>query len=194
VKDFTLNRPFAQAFHIFHSEKPLRVHSSRRPSFLMPPITALLHAANDSLRLGRALETIYPCDEIVVVDHNSTDATVHVAREYGARVVSAENNATAADYLNFAAHDWIFCLAPNEALTEALAASLFEWRNLPANKMRTKSGAVFLLEETKSGWQEISTPQTRLVPRNWKQWENLLAVNDAIATPLEGKLLRFTFP
>ena len=31
----------------------------------MPPITALLHTKNDSLGLGRALETLLPCSEIL---------------------------------------------------------------------------------------------------------------------------------
>ena len=53
----------------------------------MTSITALLHTKNDALRLGRALETLYACDDILIVDHGSRDATVRVAREYGARVV-----------------------------------------------------------------------------------------------------------
>ena len=47
----------------------------------MPSITALLHTENDALRLGRALETLYTCDDILIVDYGSRDATVRVARE-----------------------------------------------------------------------------------------------------------------
>ena len=56
----------------------------------MPSITALLHTENDALRLGRCLETLYPCDYIHVVDHGSQDGTVPLAREYGARVIAAQ--------------------------------------------------------------------------------------------------------
>ena len=160
----------------------------------MPPITALLHTTNDALRLGRALETLYPCDEIVIVDHNSSDATLRVAREYGARVVPAIDGSAAAYYLNLAAHDWVFCVAPNESLTEGLAATLFEWSSLASNAVTAKAGAVFLLAEIKSGWQEVIAPETRLVPRNWKSWQNILPENCPNATPLDGKLLRFVFP
>ena len=55
----------------------------------MTSITALLHTENDALRVGRVLETLYPCDQILVVDHGSRDASVRIAREYGARVVDA---------------------------------------------------------------------------------------------------------
>ena len=48
----------------------------------MPSITALIHTSNDALRLGRLLETLYPCDTIVVVDHRSQDKTLRLAREY----------------------------------------------------------------------------------------------------------------
>jgi glycosyltransferase involved in cell wall biosynthesis len=57
----------------------------------MPPITALLHTTNDALRLGRALETLLPCAEIIIVDHHSADATRRIARDYGARIVTADS-------------------------------------------------------------------------------------------------------
>jgi hypothetical protein len=33
----------------------------------MPKITALLHTHNDALRLGRALDSLRPCDEVLVI-------------------------------------------------------------------------------------------------------------------------------
>ena len=94
----------------------------------MNSITALLHTQNDALRLGRCLETLYPCDEILVVDHGSQDGTVSVAREYGARVVRAAEGTAAEHYLRLAfgtpTAPWVLCLDPRESLTESLAASL----------------------------------------------------------------------
>src|SRR6266496_5227348 len=95
----------------------------------MASITVLLHTENDALRLGRALETVYACDDILVVDHASRDATVCVAREYGATVLAAVPGASPEEYLRFARPGWILCLDPREALTERLAASLFEWKS-----------------------------------------------------------------
>ena len=57
----------------------------------MPRSRQLLHTENDALRLGRLLETLYPCDEILIVDHGSFDATSQVAREYGARIIAGSH-------------------------------------------------------------------------------------------------------
>lgn len=94
----------------------------------MTSITVLLHTFNHALQLGRALETLYPCDEILIVDHHSQDATLHIAREYGARILQASSNCTPDQYWRRASFDWILCLQPDESLTEALAASLYEWK------------------------------------------------------------------
>jgi len=94
----------------------------------MPSITALLHTFNHALQLGRALETLYPCDEILIVDHDSQDATQRIAREYGARIVQASSGSTPDRYWRLSSFDWILCLEPDESLTEALAASLYEWK------------------------------------------------------------------
>ncbi len=162
----------------------------------MPLISALLHTRNDALRLGRALETLYPCDEILVVDHGSRDATVRVAHEYGARVVAAKPGAPPGHYARSVGPGWILCLDPRESLTESLAASLFEWKSesLPAGPSNTIPFSVFLREETAAGWIEIPHPQTRLVPRNWERWEGRLPAFEPSATPLEGELLRFVLP
>jgi glycosyltransferase involved in cell wall biosynthesis len=187
----------------------------------MASITALLHTENDALRLGRALETLYACDDILIVDHGSRDATVRIAREYGARVLDAitESSPTEAspeEYLRTAANSarsrpsasprWILCLDPRESLTEKLAASLFEWKSESFHTQvshtqasHTQASAppafsVFLREETAQGWLQVPTAQTRLVPETWNVWNGRLPVHAASALALEGELLRFVFP
>jgi glycosyltransferase involved in cell wall biosynthesis len=165
----------------------------------MPSITALLHTHNDALRLGRCLETLYPCDEIYVVDRGSTDGTSEVAREYGARVVMAESSRMPQHRLTFvgstpstsSAANWILCLDPRESLSEALAASLYAWKSEQVN---AAAFSVFIREETLSGWISHRTPQTRLVPPDWQHWDSTLPRHEASSVDLEGELLRFTFP
>lgn len=187
----------------------------------MASITALLHTENDALRLGRALETLYACDEILIVDHGSRDATVRIAREYGARVLDASTESSPEEYLRTAANSahprpsasprWILCLDPRESLTEKLSASLFEWKSesfhTQASHTRTShtqtsqtqasappAFSVFLREETAQGWLQVPTAQTRLVPETWNVWNGRLPVHAASALALEGELLRFVFP
>ena len=161
----------------------------------MPSITALLHTKNDGLRLGRALETLYACDDILVVDHSSRDCTVRIAREYGARVAEASAGFATQDYLRFARAGWILILDPCESLTEKLAASLFEWKSELLQTAGSLSAfSVFLREETAQGWMEVSAPQTRLVPLNWRFWNGRFPVQETSARALEGEVLRFVFP
>jgi hypothetical protein len=160
----------------------------------MPPFTALLHTANDALRLGRALETLFPCSEIIVVDHHSVDATQRVAREYGSRIVLADN-ATVSRYLDLARHDWVLCLNTAESLTEALQASLFEWSLLPAAAVAgAQAFSVLAREQVGEDWRDFPAPETRLVPRNWTFWSGRLPAHQPSAVALEGALLRFAFP
>lgn len=161
----------------------------------MPSITALLHTENDGLRLGRALETLYACDDLLIVDHGSRDSTLRVAREYGARVVEASAGFSSQEYLQFARSEWILNLDPCESLTEKLAASLFEWKSESLQTASSVSGfSVFLREETARGWVEVSATQTRLVPQDWGLWNGRFPVEQPSAHALEGEVLRFVFP
>jgi len=160
----------------------------------MPAITALLHTQNDALRLGRCLETLYPCEHILVVDHGSRDETVSVAREYGARVVDAVPGASPAQYFRSSDPGWIFCLDPHESVSESLAASLYECKAQPAGIPPTPAFSVFLREEREEGWIQVPVAQTRLVPPDWNRWERGFPSADPSALTLEGELLRFVFP
>jgi len=158
----------------------------------MPALTALLHTSNDALRLGRCLETVYPCDQIVVVDHHSSDETLTVARHYGARVVRASAKKGYDLPRQLVPDTWILCLDPRESLSETLAASLYEWKLGPHE--RDKTAYVFRVrEETSSGWQDAA-PETRLVPANWEHWSGRFPATMTAGIPLDGALLRFDFP
>jgi len=157
----------------------------------MPPFTALLHTHNDALRLGRALETLFAGSEILIVDHHSKDATRRVAREYGARVVEADENGEPKDYARLASHEWILCLQANESIHEGLQASLYEWRSQASAAAPVFS--MFVREETPQGWVHLPAPETRLIPRTWDRWNGRLPARESEAIALDGELLRFAF-
>ena len=163
---------------------------------MMPLLTALLHTNNDALRLGRCLETLYPCDQVLIVDHGSQDDTVRIAREHGAHVVLAIADASSNAYARHVAPGWILALDPRESLTEGLAASLFELREewKVAGNIPAQAYSVFLREETADGWIDVPTPETRLVPHTWNNWNRNLPLREPSAMALAGELLRFAFP
>jgi len=156
----------------------------------MPKITALLHTENDGLRLGRALEMLFPCDEILIVDHDSQDATLDIARAYGARILPAKPGIS---YSDSARGDWIFALDPRESITESLAASLFEWKaeSIPEN---VRAFSMYRRDETIEGWISNPIAHTRLVRANWNRWAGHFPETDVSAVALEGHLLHFVFP
>ncbi|HXZ26835.1 MAG TPA: hypothetical protein VEG08_02430 [Terriglobales bacterium] len=157
----------------------------------MPKITALLHTFDDAARLGRALDSLRPCDQILVVDHASRDATRKVARQHGAQVIRAVPGVEGGAYAIDADHDWILCLLPSEALSEALEASLLEWKQGDPDEFL--GFAVNLREETEGGWRNLPA-ETRLVNRTATVWTSILPPPGPARHALPGDLLRFRNP
>ena len=92
-------------------------------------ISGVVITLDEERSLARAIHSMAFCDEIVVVDSGSTDRTVEIARELGARVVTREWTGYA-EQKNFAAsqasHDWILSLDADEEVSPALARSVRE--------------------------------------------------------------------
>ena len=157
----------------------------------MPEITALLHTANDAARLGRALDSLRPCDQILVVDHGSQDSTCEVAQQHGAQVLQALPGVEGGAYAVDADNDWILCLLPSEALSEALEASLLEWKQGDPDELT--GFAVNIREETETGWRVLAA-ETRLVNRAAATWTGVLPPHGPAVHELAGDLLRFRSP
>ena len=88
------------------------------------PLTATVITFNESANIRAALESVSWADEIVVVDSESTDDTVAIARGFTDTVIvrpwpgySAQKNFAAEQ----AAHDWILSLDADERISPALA-------------------------------------------------------------------------
>lgn len=169
----------------------------------MAKVTALIHVHNDEQRIGRALDSLRPCDEVLVIDHGSTDRTRKVARQHGAEVKKGVPGVNHGVYAIDARYDWVLCLLPNEALSEALEASLFLWKDqqeTASDKPQqdkhapdVPSYSIRVREETAEGWKELP-PETRLVNRKKVNWPEDLPPNDPDSEPLAGDILRFSNP
>jgi len=159
----------------------------------MPAITGIVHTCNDEMRIGRALETLRLCDEILIVDHGSRDQTLQIARAYGVsiRTVEGEDAAAAA---SAAKSDWVLCLQPSESISEGLEASLYEWKLYEARDLSEIDGGAMCVREEEGGrWTEFP-PELRLVRRTWNCWEGPLPIGKRQWKLLQGDLLRFRQP
>lgn len=154
----------------------------------MPKISAIIHAHNDAHRLGRTLETLRPCDEIIVVDHSNDGETAKLAREYGASVRKAILGVEGGAYAMNTRHEWVLCLRPDETISEGLEAALFEWKS---SKPGTAAGyRLSIREQNAKGWNQVP-PETRLVNRAKLNWKDELPPTTSNTPKLEGDLLRF---
>ncbi|MBT0665563.1 glycosyltransferase family 2 protein [Geobacter pelophilus] len=90
-------------------------------------LSVVIIALNESRRIAGCLESVQWADDIVVVDSGSTDGTVELARNYGARVhdvpwIGFGPQKQAA--VNLAAYDMVFNIDCDERVTPELAEEI----------------------------------------------------------------------
>jgi glycosyltransferase involved in cell wall biosynthesis len=92
-------------------------------------VSVLLLTYNEEINLSRCLNALTWCDDVVVVDSGSTDATVSIAKTFGARVLTRTFDNFAAQR-NFGLdtadlrHDWVLHLDADEVVTDVFLATL----------------------------------------------------------------------
>src|SRR5690242_15504604 len=88
-----------------------------------PTVSVLLPTYNCAPIVRATLETIKWADEILVVDSFSTDGTLDICREYGARIIQHEY-IQSANQKNWAipqaAHEWVLQIDTDEVLEPGL--------------------------------------------------------------------------
>jgi glycosyltransferase involved in cell wall biosynthesis len=93
----------------------------------MLQLSAIVITRNEAENIGACLESVAFCDERIVVDCGSTDATVEIARQKGARVeyhawrgFGPQKNYA----LSLATGTWVLSLDADERVTPELAAAI----------------------------------------------------------------------
>jgi len=94
------------------------------------PLSVIIAVRNEAHNLPRCLQALRDVGEVYVIDSQSADATVEIARSYGARVVQfhyrggwPKKRQWALDTLPLA-HRWVLLLDADEVLTADLAEEI----------------------------------------------------------------------
>jgi glycosyltransferase involved in cell wall biosynthesis len=91
------------------------------------PLSACIIAFNEADRIGDCIASLAFCDEVVVVDSHSTDATVEIARKMGAKVLQRPFDGFRSQKqfaIEQAAHDWVLCLDADERVGDTLRTAI----------------------------------------------------------------------
>ena len=97
-----------------------------------PRISACIITFNEADRIADCLASLDFCDELIVVDSFSTDATVAIARDMGAQVHSRAFSGfrNQKDFaVAQAGNDWVLCLDADERISPALRAAILAARD-----------------------------------------------------------------
>lgn len=92
-----------------------------------PGISACVITLNEADRIEACLASLAFCDEIVVVDSGSTDATVEIAKAHGARVLARafDGYRRQKDFaVRAASCDWVLCVDADERVSATLRSSI----------------------------------------------------------------------
>ena len=139
-----------------------------------PTISVIVIAQDEERNLAGLLGTLGWVDEIVLVDGGSSDRTIEIARQFGAKVFVRpfDNFARQQNYaLSLPASDWILSLDADERPTPAMIAEIQAVIRNPhcdAYRVRVRS-AIFGRRFRFSGTQDDR--QVRLVRRGAARWQ-----------------------
>ncbi len=100
-----------------------------------PPISAFIATQNEEERIGRCLESVKWCDEIVVVDDNSTDRTKEICRRYTKKIFNRKWDGYASQKgfaMQQTTNEWVLLMDSDEELSPALVDEIqTEFENVP---------------------------------------------------------------
>jgi len=166
----------------------------------MPPISATIITHNEAANITRAIQSLDCADEILVVDSGSTDETVKIATELGARVVAHAWEGFAAQKnlaIREARHEWILSLDADEELNEEARDAVREWKQSApsASAYRFARRPQYLGRWIlHSGW--YPDWKIRLFNRSQAQWQGGYVHESVVAQgkveTLNGEILHYT--
>lgn len=163
-------------------------------------LSIVIITLNEEANLRRCLSSVPEGSEIIVVDSGSTDQTLEVAKEFGARTFTN----TFVDYAsqkNFACDqatgEWIFSIDADETIDRELEKDVLETISKPLryNAFRVRRSLFFMGKKLSFG--KTTDWPIRLFKRDKARFEGevheKLAVDGETSTLNKGKITHFSY-
>jgi len=170
--------------HFKFYENSAKIHSVR--------ISAVIIAFNEERKIADAIKSVLWADEVLVIDSESTDATVRIATDLGAKVIVqpwlgfSEQKQFGVD----AAHnDWILSLDADERVSDDLRSEIKDIHSIEtpyADGYRISRLSYYMGRAIKhSGW--YPDRQLRLFDRRKGKWNGRL-IHESVAMKPVAKI------
>jgi glycosyltransferase involved in cell wall biosynthesis len=103
------------------------------------PLSVIIITRNESANILACLESVAFADEVIVLDGQSTDDTVHLARNSGAKVFIAQSwegfGPQKNKALSYASHDWVLSIDADERVSADLAFEIQQVLSQPKHTL-----------------------------------------------------------
>ncbi len=140
------------------------------------PVSVVIIAYNEAVRLSACLRSVKFADEIVLVDSGSTDGTVELAESQGCRVVRQT-------WLGFgrqkqfavqqASHDWVLCLDADERVSAELRTNILKLlAQPPLRKAYRMPRCNYFMGRWLRHGEGYPDPVLRLFDRRYAAWSD----------------------
>lgn len=164
-------------------------------------VTVIIPCKNEEAHIGDCLESVKWADELLMADSGSTDRTMEIGREHGARIIEREyiNSANMKNWaIPQATHEWVMIIDSDERCTTALRDEILkELENPKHDGYRIWRRNYFLGKEIKhGGWDRDNV--LRLFKRSISRYQEKhvhaeVIVDSGNVSRFHGKLLHYTY-
>ena len=166
-------------------------------------VSAVIITFNEEALIERTLDQLWWCDEIIIIDSNSTDRTADICREFGCSVFSRAFSGFGEQKsfgVSKAKNDWVLCIDADEVLTESLIDEIWiELKNADGDGIAAYSiprNLVFMNRVFRHG-KETHSVVIRLFNKNTGAWDGSLVhekvLVNGVVKPLKHKILHYSY-
>jgi len=166
------------------------------------PISVVIITKNEAHIIAKTLQSLKGVsDDFVIVDSGSTDDTIKIGREFGARIIETSWDGYGPNKnkgIDAAKYDWILNLDADEAIDETLRSTLVQLQPADENTIYNFKFKNFFCDKWIRFGEWGGDKHIRLFNRKTVRW-NTAAVHEGLTTGnntkvilLNGNILHYT--